>query len=377
MMGSTYGTLAPSMGPVVFCHPTRHPLARKGLQPMRLVRPAAPQPLQPRAATPPLPKHRHGSVPCLGPATACAPTSDAEADPKHMVWTLARLPLGQGVRTFAVALGKLASEAGTTYTTIIGAKLLVSRRLRFEDALLTVGLTMGGNLLQLLEAHWETELERHFQATMVPWLAKRRAHDIPHDVATFEALGKLVLERSTQWVDAAGLLGRLGSSLYAALGNSHQVPRALLGAMVGLAVMRHGLGAWWAQHIQQRLTDWTLEQRRATFALLRGAGSEAPTDIATNETRLARNRALRLDLKRKSIGIESVQEALLLASCYGAFWRLGWFAPQQSLDALVALQAGMSAAQSLVASILMVPLFVIGQAQMHTRVGTYLRAKAA
>ena len=99
-------------------------------------------------------------------------------------------------------------------------------------------------------------------------------------------------------------------------------------------------------------------------------------DVEANAERLGRNRMLRLDLKRRSIGVESVQEAILLATYYGMFLHLGWFAPQASLDTLVTVQAGMAAAQALVASILMVPLFVIGQLQMHTRVQTYLRAEA-
>ena len=36
----------------------------------------------------------------------------------------------------------------------------------------------------------------------------------------------------------------------------------------------------------------------------------------------------------------------------------------------------MMAAQALVTSLLMVPLFAIGQVQMHTRVHAYLRAQA-
>ncbi len=293
-----------------------------------------------------------------------------------MVWTLARLPLAQRLSTSAVALGKLASEAGSTYTTIIGAKLLVSRELRFQDAFLTIGLTMGGNLLQLLEAQWEIELERQFQATMVPWLAQRRAQDVPHDAATFDALGKLTQARAVQWVEAAGLIGRLGSSLYAAVGQAHQVPRTLLAVMVGISVLRHGLGAWWTQRIQQRVTDWTLERRRATFGLLRGAGQGLVPDITVNTDRLSGNRTQRLRLKRASIGVETVQEALLLLGCYGMFWRLGWFAPKAPLETLVAIQTGMAAAQALVGAILMVPLFVVGQVQMHTQVQTYLRAEA-
>jgi hypothetical protein len=360
MMGSICVTLGPSGARPQIPPTARNRVARccAPQQQAIWVRSATDFMASPEKAMPDSGRRRHVDARGVAPLKA-AWTPDPADDPKQMVWTLARLPLTQRACTLAVALGKLASEAGTTYTTIIGAKLLVSRQLRFQDAFLTIGLTMGGNLLQLLEAQWEIELERRFQATMVPWLAKRQAQNVPHDVATFDALGKLTLERSTQWVAAAGLVGRLGSSFYAALGNSHQVPRALLAAMVGMAVVRHALATWWTQHIQQRVTDWTLERGRSTFALLRGAGL-----------------GLSSDLQRASIGVESVQEAILLATYYGMFWHLGWFAPHASLETLVTVQAGMAAMRALVASILMVPLFVIEQLQMHTRVQTYLRAEA-